>query len=150
MGDDMAMQKVSSAWVFPWESNLDRRSKPGIDRKVWVGRLWVAPVAYAMDLLVMMLMVSSLADSILETILWLSREWCPGCLDRARMYLCCKHAVFVPAAVDTIVVLVLSSNWPWGSVGNNRPGYDSFLSGMEKMMTIILDLLAMLEVVPNR
>ena len=52
--------------------------------------------------------------------------------------------------VDTIVVLVLSSNWPWGSVGNNRPGYDSFLSGMEKMMTIILDLLAMLEVVPNR
>jgi hypothetical protein len=71
-------------------------------------------------------------------------------LDRARMYLCCKHVVFVPAAVDTIVVLVLSSNWPWGSVGNNRPGYDSFLSGMEKMMTIILDLLAMLEVVPNR
>ena len=66
------------------------------------------------------------------------------------MYIGCKHAVFVPAAVDMIEVLVLSSNWPWGSVGNNRPGYDSFLSGMGKMMTIILDLLGMLEVVPNR
>jgi hypothetical protein len=60
----MAMQEVASAWVFPWEDNLDR-TKPGIDRKVRVGGLLVALVDYAMDLLVMMLMVSSLADSIL-------------------------------------------------------------------------------------
>jgi hypothetical protein len=87
-----------------------------------------------MDLLVMMLMVSSLADSILVR-QELFEELAYYCLGKV---------------VDTIVVLVLSSNWPWGSVGNNSPGYDSFLSGMEKMMTIILDLLAMLEVVPNR
>jgi hypothetical protein len=71
-------------------------------------------------------------------------------MDKARMYIGGKHAVFVPVAVDMIQVLVLSRNWPWGSVGNNRPGYGSFLSGMGKMMTIIQDLHGILDVVPNR
>ena len=99
-----------------------------------------------MDLLVMMLMVSSLADSILVR-QELFEELAYYCLGKVIDRLCAGDLTVL---VGSVTGLGKCKCWGHIPAWIVRDQTVLAISGMEKMMTIILDLLAMLEVVPNR